>query len=226
MGVFKHRLGIISRMQFDWENIDTVLLDMDGTLLDLHFDSYFWLTYLPQVWADSNGLTLDASKGKINALMVEHAGTLNWYSVPFWCDALEVDIMQLKAHCAHKISYRPTAQDFLKRCMQECGDVRMVTNAHRQVLNLKIVKTQIDQYFHQLLCSHELDYPKEDSQFWVRLNEHTSFDPERTLFIDDSESVLESAAQHGIKHIYSIAQPDSSMTRSSVSRFPMLERLT
>lgn len=212
-------------MQFDWKNIDTVLLDMDGTLLDLHFDSYFWLNYLPQVWAESNGFSLAESKSKIHDLMLEHAGTLNWYSVPFWCDALEVDIMQLKTHCAHKIAYRPTAERFLKRCLIKSDDVRMVTNAHRDVLNLKIMKTSIDQYFHQLLCSHELDFPKEDPQFWERLNEHTSFDPERTLFIDDSEAVLESAEKHGIKHLYSIAQPDSSMTRATVSRFPMLESL-
>src|SRR5690606_507131 len=25
-----------------WNQIDTVLLDMDGTLLDLHFDNHFW----------------------------------------------------------------------------------------------------------------------------------------------------------------------------------------
>jgi putative hydrolase of the HAD superfamily len=212
-------------MQFDWKNIDTVLLDMDGTLLDLHFDSYFWLTYLPQVWADSNGLMLDDAKDRINRIMVEHAGTLNWYCVHFWNEALEVDIMQLKSHCAHKIGYRPTAEAFLERCLKECDDVRMVTNAHREILNLKIVKTNIDQYFHQLLCSHELNHPKEDPQFWVLLNENKSFDPERTLFIDDSEAVLDSAAQHGIKHLYSIAQPDSSMTRATVSRFPMLERL-
>src|SRR5688572_6670841 len=32
----------------DWNAVDTVLLDMDGTLLDLHFDNYFWLTHLPK----------------------------------------------------------------------------------------------------------------------------------------------------------------------------------
>ena len=25
-----------------WHQIDTVLLDMDGTLIDLHFDSHLW----------------------------------------------------------------------------------------------------------------------------------------------------------------------------------------
>ncbi len=212
-------------MQFDWQNIDTVLLDMDGTLLDLHFDSYFWLEYMPSVWAARNGFMIEEAKAKLMDMLNHHAGTLNWYCVNFWSDALGLDIMELKGQVAHKIAWRPTAEDFLKRCQKECNDVRMVTNAHRKVLDLKIVKTGIDQYFDQLLCSHELDHPKEDSQFWHRLNDATPFNPERTLFIDDSEAVLESADRHGIKYIYSIAQPDSVMTRRSASRFEMLERL-
>ncbi len=212
-------------MQFDWQNIDTVLLDMDGTLLDLHFDSYFWLEYMPSVWATRNGFMVEEAKAKLMDMLNQHAGTLNWYCVNFWSDALGLDIMHLKGQVAHKIGWRPTAETFLKRCQQECNDVRMITNAHRKVLELKILKTNIDQYFDQLLCSHELDHPKEDAEFWHRLHKLKPFDPARTLFIDDSEAVLESAARHGIKHIYSIAEPDSVMKRKSDSRFPMLDQL-
>ena len=35
----------------DWQDIHTVLLDMDGTLLDLHFDNHFWLEHLPKRYA-------------------------------------------------------------------------------------------------------------------------------------------------------------------------------
>jgi putative hydrolase of the HAD superfamily len=212
-------------MQFDWQNIDTVLLDMDGTLLDLHFDSHFWLDYMPRIWASRHGFMFEDARMKLMSMLDQHAGTLNWYCVDYWSDALGLDIMELKGQVAHKIAYRPTAETFLRRCQQECNDVRMVTNAHRKVLELKILKTNIDQYFDQLLCSHELDHPKENAEFWQRLHQNKAFDPQRTLFIDDSEAVLESAARHGIKHIYSIAKPDSSMTRKSPSRFPMLEGL-
>lgn len=212
-------------MQFDWENIDTVLLDMDGTLLDLHFDTHFWLEYMPHIWATRNGLIFDEARSKLVNMLGQHTGTLNWYCVDFWSDALSLDIMALKGEVAHKIRYRPTAQVFLERCKQETNDVRLVTNAHRKVLELKILKTGIDQYFDQLLCSHELDHPKEDAQFWDRLHDNKEFNPERTLFIDDTETVLESAERHGIKHLYSIAKPDSMINRKAPSRFPMLERL-
>ena len=40
-----------------WSEIDTVLLDMDGTLLDLHFDNHFWLEFLPQRYAELHGIS-------------------------------------------------------------------------------------------------------------------------------------------------------------------------
>lgn len=42
----------------DWAQINTVLLDMDGTLLDLHFDNTFWLYTIPQHYASRNQLSL------------------------------------------------------------------------------------------------------------------------------------------------------------------------
>ena len=212
-------------MDFDWPNIDTVLLDMDGTLLDLHFDSHFWLEYLPAAWARENQVSLEQGKARLRPVFEQHAGTLNWYSVDFWSAELGLDVMQYKKELSHKIAYRPTAESFLKRCGEQSHDVRLVTNAHRKVLTLKHQITNINEYFGQTVCSHELKFPKEDPRFWQALNEQKAFDPKRTLFIDDNDSVLESAATHGIKHLYSIAEPDSGRARRVASKFSMLERL-
>ena len=38
-----------------WSGIDTILLDMDGTLLDLHYDNHFWQVYVPEKFAEKPG---------------------------------------------------------------------------------------------------------------------------------------------------------------------------
>ena len=211
-------------MQFDWQNIDTVLLDMDGTLLDLHFDSHFWLEHLPDVVANHRGIDRKQALDSLRPIFEGHAKTLNWYCVHFWSEQVGFDIMPHKHEVSDRIAYRETAEVFLRECNKHSDDVRMVTNSHREVLKLKIQVTQIDQYFPQMLCSNELGHPKEEDAFWRVLHEHTPFDPNKTLLVDDNEDVLESAERYGIKHLYSIAQPDSSRARQSDSRFPMIDR--
>lgn len=210
-------------MHIDWSKIETVLLDMDGTLLDLHFDSHFWRSYLPSVFANKNELSLEEAVKQLNPLFEKWAGTLDWYCVDHWSDYLGLDIMSLKRDVANRIGFRPKAEAFLRRCQRESNDVRMVTNGHRKVLNLKIEHTGIDQYFDQMICSHELNFPKEDQEFWYALQDQCPFDPLKTLFIDDSEAVLMSANEYGIKHIYNIAQPDSQNTASRKSDFPLID---
>lgn len=211
-------------MHIDWSQIDTVLLDMDGTLLDLHFDNHFWRDYMPRVFADKHGLTMEESYRELDLLFEQWAGTLNWYCVDHWSDYLEIDIMALKRDVADRIAYRPNAELFLQTCKRETNDVRMITNGHRKVLDLKIEHTRIDRYFDQMICSHELSHPKEDQDFWHRLRDFSPFEPSKVLFIDDSEAVLDSAAKFGIGHLFSIEQPDSRRQREAASRFPMISK--
>ncbi len=199
---------------------------MDGTLLDLHFDNYFWKTHVPQIYARNNNISQEQAFEQLLPHFQRHMGKLEWYCVDFWSDLLNIDIMLHKAEVADKISYRPQAQVFLEKCRNEVDDLRLITNGHRKVLNLKIKYTEIDQYFDSMHCSHELGYPKEQEPYWEKLQSISAFDPETTLFLDDSESVLESAHKYGIKHIYSIAKPDSKNQRDAPSKFTMIENFT
>lgn len=204
----------------NWNCIDTVLLDMDGTLLDLHFDNYFWLQYLPTAYAREHGLSEEVSTARLDEAFNIDQSTLNWYCLDYWSEQLGLDIPALKRELQHMVAARPFAVEFLTQLHRSHRDVVMVTNAHRKTLDIKMNNVDITGWFDRLVVSHELDAPKEQQAFWHRLQELHPFDPARTLLIDDTERVLESARTYGIAHLLTLLQPDSKRQKRIDTQFP------
>ncbi|MFG0381902.1 GMP/IMP nucleotidase [Pseudomonas sp. zbq_18] len=192
-----------------WADIDTVLLDMDGTLLDLHFDNHFWLEHLPQRYAELHGVSRALAEAELLPLFREHAGTLPWYCTDFWSRELKLSVRDLKREVAHLIALRPDADVFLQALRAAGKRVVLITNAHRDSLSLKLEKVDLAPYFDRLISSHDYGFPKEDQQFWFALQQDFPFDPARSLFIDDSLPILRSAGRYGVAHLLAVRQPDS-----------------
>ncbi|MBV0933966.1 GMP/IMP nucleotidase [Marinobacterium weihaiense] len=193
----------------DWQAIDTVLLDMDGTLLDLHFDSHFWLELLPERYAQAQGLDLQQARHWLHGRIREEQGALSWYCLDYWTEQLNLPIARLKRDIMDRIGFRPGAETFLKAVRDSGRRTVIVTNAHRDSLALKIEVTAIDTHVDLVICSHDFGQPKEKQAFWHALQEVEPFNPQRTLLVDDSLAVLASARRYGIAHLLSITQPDS-----------------
>lgn len=205
----------------NWNAIDTVLLDMDGTLLDLHFDNFFWLQHLPQRYAQIHQLELAAATVKLHDHIRAHEGTLNWYCLDFWSDALALDIRSLKEEIKHKIQVRPNTELFLQYLRKQGKKLVLITNAHPKSLSLKLEVTAIDRWLDVVISSHELQHPKEAQAFWMALQKREAFDPKRTLFIDDTVRILDSAKEFGIAHLLCIHQPDSQQVRT-IANYPAI----
>lgn len=206
----------------DWQAVDTVLLDMDGTLLDLHFDSHFWLEHLPLRYAQQQGLAPELARGPLIERIMAQRGSLNWYCLDYWSRELNLPIAALKREVADLIGYRRGSEAFLQRLRDSGRGTLIVTNAHRDSLELKIERTAIDQWVDGVIVSHDLGLPKEDPRFWARLQREEPFDPARTLLIDDSPGVLESARDYGIRHLLAIAQPDSQQPPREIEGFDVI----
>ncbi len=204
----------------DWDSIDTVLLDMDGTLLDLHFDNYFWAQHLPQIYAKKHRISEQESSERLRDKFSSGQGTLEWYCLDHWSQQLDMDIPALKRELQHMISLRPHAIEFLTRLHHSHRDVVMVTNAHRKTLEIKMDNVDITHWFDRVVVSHDLQSPKEEQAFWHKLQDLHPFDPTRTLLIDDTEQVLESARIYGITHLLTLLQPDSQRQKRIDTRFP------
>ena len=192
-----------------WRDIDTVLLDMDGTLLDLHYDEHFWLQHLPARYAELHGISHAMALLEMKPLFENNAGTLNWYCLDFWSAELKLPIRELKLEIAHLIALRPDAETFLAAIKQAGKRVIMITNAHRDSLSLKMERIELAPYFERLISSHGYGFPKENPQFWDALQADIAFDPARSLFIDDTLPILRSARKFGIAHLLAVSEPNS-----------------
>jgi HAD superfamily hydrolase (TIGR01509 family) len=204
----------------DWNVIDTVLLDMDGTLLDLHFDNYFWSEHVPRRYAEIHRLDEEESRRVLGAQMARGRGTLNWYSLDYWSEQLKLDLPALKREIKHMIAMRPHVEEFLRQLREEGKTVWLVTNAHRTTLEIKLERVNIAHWFDAIVVSHDLHAPKEDPSFWHHLHSLHPFRPARTLLIDDTETVLDSARRYGIAHLLTLLQPDSKLQKRLDTRFP------
>jgi len=193
----------------DWSKINTVFLDLDGTLLDLHFDNHFWLEYVPQCYAEKHQLELAESHNVLKQKYTAAYGSLNWYCVDYWSRELGLDIGAMKQSIEHKISVRPHVEEFLEALHMHGKRVLLVTNAHPVSIEVKMQKTGLRRYFDQVITSHELHHPKEDAEFWQALEQIEPVNKESTLFIDDNFNVLDAARDYGIRHLLAIRQPDS-----------------
>ena len=207
------------KMILDWSEVETVLLDMDGTLLDKHYDDYFWEEYVPRIFAAQNNLSdMEARKVLLQTYKAKE-GTLDWTDLDYWSEQLRLDIPALKVKIDHLIKIHPYVVDFLKFLKRARKRVFLVTNAHNKTLGIKMKKTALNGYFDRIICAEEIGCPKEDQDFWEGLRQVIKFDKSTTMLAEDTEKILQSAQRYGIKHLIYVAKPSSKLAVKKSTEF-------
>lgn len=209
-----------------WQKIHTVLLDMDGTILDLHFDNYFWLEFLPKKYSEHTHCSLAQAKEELSSYYADVAGTIQWYCLDYWAEKTNLPITTLKREIQHLITLRQDAIAFMLALKKSGREIVLVTNAHPDSLSLKIERTQLNQYFDQLYSTHQFGITKESQLLWKKLQQHHGFSLENTLFVDDSLPILSSAKKYGFKHLLAVANPDSKKQVNAITEFPSITDFT
>ncbi len=207
---------------FSWDQIDTVLLDMDGTLLDKYFDDYFWEKYVPEVFARINNLSPQEAEKALLERYRKVENTLQWTDLDYWTEQLGLDIPVLKKEIDHLIQVHPHVIDFLTFISSTPKDLHLVTNAHSKTLAIKLAKSGIASFFDRIICAEEIGEAKEQNGFWHQLEKMLGFDKNRTLLADDTAKVLKSAENFGIKHLIHVARPSSQLPVNYSPDYPSI----
>ena len=210
----------------DWTQIDSILLDLDGTLLDLNFDLHFWLEYLPQVYSEKKNISHQQAQDILLLMLNAEKGKLNWYCIDFWQEKLDLDIMKLKNNISHLIKVHPNVKRFLTLARKYDKQIYLITNAHRKTIKLKMSVTQLQDYFDGIVSSHDFGVAKQEQAFWRKLIEVINLDKNRAIFFDDSLDVLQSAFKFNIKHVVAISKPSSKIKTKVVPGFINIENFS
>lgn len=210
-----------------WSRIDTVMLDLDGTLLDLCYDNHFWNVMVPEEWGRARGVALADAQQHVRPILAGRRGTLDWYCIDYWSRELGLDIPAMKVADAHRVRWLPGAPAFLERVCALGKRLVLLTNAHPATLAIKDSRTRVTQYFDSSFSSQVVGAPKEDARFWPGLALLEPYVPERCLFVDDSLPVLRAAQAAGIGTLFVVRHPDTTRAPHvhEHEEFPAIDRV-
>jgi putative hydrolase of the HAD superfamily len=197
----------------DWAAIDTVLLDLDGTLLDQAYDNHIWRDLIPQRFAVARGMDLHAAYAEIARLFAGRSGTLEWYDIDFWTRTLGVDVAALHREVRSHVSWLPGAREFLQRMRALGKRLVLLTNSHPAALAVKHAQTGVLDLLDAAASSQEFGAPKEQDGFWHAARARFGYDPARSLFADDNSKMLDAARRSGVRWVYGVRHWDTRGSR-------------
>ena len=114
------------------------LIDMDGVLLDIAYDNFFWQKHIPQIYANEKGCDLDQAIKITHTLFHYKKGSRDWYDLDYWSNMLDIDIEKQKK--AKESFEKIRLYEGSISCLEKLkGKMKMIliTNAHRKTLNIK-----------------------------------------------------------------------------------------
>ena len=209
----------MTRHPLDWSNIDDVLLDMDGTLLDRHFDNFFFEEELPRRYATLHAISFEEARDRLMSMYRSVEGELAWTDLHYWTKQVGIDVVAMHKELDHMIGFLPGAEEFLRYLRRLGKRVTIVTNAHAAGVSVKVAKTGLDRYVDRIVDAFEVGSLKMRPEYWPSCQRLLSFDPTHSLFMDDDEGCLTAAKAFGVAYLIHSAKSSSQLPSSTLPQF-------
>lgn len=210
---------------FAWTQVDDVLLDMDGTLLDRHFDNVFFEEELPRRYAVQQNLAYQEARDRLMAMYRSVEGDLQWTDLDYWSRRVGMDVVAMHRELADLIDFLPDAREFLVHLRTLGKRITILTNAHQAGVLVKAAKTGLDLYVDRIVNAFDVGYLKMRPEYWPTCQRLVGFEPKRSLYIDDDESCLAAAQQFGIGYLFHRSKSSSQRSPEPSRRFSSIETL-
>ena len=195
---------------FPWEEIDK------------YNDDYFWERFVPEIYAEKNNVKPSVARELLLETYRSVENTLQWTDLEYWSTRLNLNIPAMKHEIRHLVSVLPHVTAFFDYLKARGKDIHLITNAHPKTLEVKMNQVGLSENFQRMICSQEVGVAKEQPEFWHRLQDILPYDRQRTLFADDTEKVLHSAREYGIRHLLHIAKPSSRLPARFSTHYPSI----
>jgi len=209
-----------------WNSIETFFLDMDGTLLDLAYDNYFWHVHVPLIFSKNNNIPFNDAKILLKKMYTEKKNSLSWYSSNYWSARIGINLHLEIKKTRNKIKVFPGVKKLLSDIKTKRRvKIILLTNCPREMLHIKLDQTKLWRYFDKIISSEDYGHPKESKKFWKILDNKVKYDKNKTAFIDDNINVLKYAELNGIKYLFAVSKPDSKKQKEIISNFKTLENI-
>jgi len=206
-----------------WDDIDDVLLDMDGTLLNRHFDNVLFEEALPRRYAERHALSFDQARDSLMAMYRSVEGQLEWTDLDYWTKRVGIDVVALHRELDNLIDFLPDAREFLLRLRKSGKRITVLTNAHRAGMEIKAAKTGLDRYVDRIVDAFQVGFLKMHQDYWPRCQRLVDFDPARSLYIDDDEQCLAAAETYGLGRLYHRSKSSSELPPAPSAQFTSIE---